>query len=54
MPTPAEVSTLQLTAGTPVITVARVASTIDGMVVEVNDIIMAADQFELVYTIPAD
>lgn len=52
MPTPSEVSTLRLMAGTPVITVTRVAFTTGGTAVEVNDIVMAADRFELVYTIP--
>jgi GntR family transcriptional regulator len=54
MPTPEEAAALQLTAGTPVITVTRVAYTTTGNVAEVNDIVMAADRFELVYEIPAD
>jgi len=54
MPTPEEASALQLTAGTPVITVTRVAYATTGTAVEVNDIVMAADRFELVYKIPAD
>ncbi len=54
MPTPAEASTLQLTAGTPVVTVTRIAFTTTDTPVEVNDIVMAADRFALVYKIPAD
>lgn len=53
MPTPAEVSTLQLAPGTPVLTVTRVAFTVDGTPVELNDMVLAADRYELAYDIPA-
>ncbi|HEX6360797.1 GntR family transcriptional regulator [Actinophytocola sp.] len=54
MPTPDETSALRLATGTPVITVTRVAYTTTGAAVEVNDMVMVADRFELVYEIPAD
>lgn len=54
MPTPTEASTLQLLPGTPVITVTRVAYDVDGRPVEMNDMVLAADRYELAYDIPAD
>ncbi|OLF07761.1 transcriptional regulator [Actinophytocola xinjiangensis] len=53
MPTPHESSVLQLSPGVPVLTVTRVAFTVDGRAVEVNDIVMSADRFSLAYEIPA-
>lgn len=53
MPTPAEVSTPQLAPGTPVLTVTRVAFTVDGTPVELNDMVLAADRYEPAYDIPA-
>lgn len=54
MPTPEETAALRLAAGTPVLTVTRIAYTSADAAVEVNDIVLAADRFELVYDIPAD
>lgn len=54
MPTPEEASGLQLTEGTPVLAVSRTAYTTDGSPVETNDILMAADRYELVYELPAE
>lgn len=53
MPTPGEQSQLQLLEGTPVIVVTRVTYTANGPV-EVNDMILAADRYELQYELPAD
>jgi GntR family transcriptional regulator len=53
MPTPDEQSQLQLLEGTPVIVVTRVTHTANGPV-EVNDMILAADRYELLYELPAD
>lgn len=52
MPTPDEQSQLQLLEGTPVIVVTRVTFTANGPV-EVNDMILAADRYELLYELPA-
>ena len=54
MPTPAEASTLQLGPGTPVLTVTRVAYGIDGEALELNDMVMPADRYQLSYELPAD
>jgi GntR family transcriptional regulator len=53
MPTPEEAAALRLAAGTPVMTVTRIAYAATSAV-EVNDIVMAADRFELIYDIPGD
>lgn len=53
MPTPAEVSTLQLAPGVPVLTVTRVTYAVDGTPVEVNDMVLPADRYELAYDVPA-
>jgi GntR family transcriptional regulator len=50
--TPAEQQQLQLTTGQPVITVTRVAYA--EVAVEVNDMILAGDRYELSYEWPAD
>ncbi|WP_307795890.1 GntR family transcriptional regulator [Amycolatopsis sp. 195334CR] len=54
MPTPEEASLLQLTAGTPIIVVRRVAFDREGVVVEVNDMRLSGDRYELAYEFPAD
>ncbi|WP_326838028.1 GntR family transcriptional regulator [Amycolatopsis rhabdoformis] len=54
MPTPDEASLLQLADGVPVITVTRVAYAFDGLPVEMNDMVLAADRYELSYEWPAD
>lgn len=54
MPTPEEASVLQLQAGTPVVRVTRVAYASDGRALEVNDMTLAGDRYELVYQIPAE
>jgi GntR family transcriptional regulator len=53
MATPHEQSVLQLAEGTPVITVTRIAYTTDNAV-EVNDMVLAADRYELHYRLPAE
>ncbi|RSM37561.1 GntR family transcriptional regulator [Amycolatopsis balhimycina DSM 5908] len=53
MPTPAEASQLQLGDGVPVITVTRVAYAVDGTPLEMNDMVLAADRYELSYEWPA-
>lgn len=54
MPTRDETSVLQLPQGTPVIRVTRVAYAEDGRAVEVNDMTLMGDRYELIYQIPAD
>jgi GntR family transcriptional regulator len=53
MPTPDEVRSLRLTAGTPVFGLVRVAYDEAGTAVEVCDTVMAADRFVLSYELPA-
>lgn len=54
MPTPDEVSALQLVPGTPVITVTRIAYTGDEAPVEMNDMVFPADRYELSYNWETD
>lgn len=54
MPTPDEASLLQLAEGVPVVTVTRIAYSADGTPLEMNDMILAADRYELSYEWPAD
>lgn len=54
MPTPHETSALQLGPGVPVITVTRVAFGEDGTPLEMNDMVLPADRYELSYEWPAD
>jgi GntR family transcriptional regulator len=54
MPTPDEGGLLQLADGVPVVTVTRVAYSEDGRPVEMNDMVLAADRYELTYEWPAD
>ncbi len=53
MPTPDEVRSLRLTAGTPVFGLVRTAYDESGQAVEVCDMVMAADRFVLTYELPA-
>ncbi len=52
--TAAEAEALQIEPGTAVLTVTRVAFDTRGMPVEVNDMVLVGDRYELVYEIPAD
>lgn len=54
MPTPQETSALQLSPGIPVVTVTRIAYRQDGGPVEINDIVLPADRYELSYEWAAD
>jgi GntR family transcriptional regulator len=54
MPTPDEASQLQLAEGVPVVTVTRVAYREDGKPVEMNDMVLAADRYQLSYEWAAD
>lgn len=54
MPTPEEAVALQLGAGTPVIETLRIARDTQGVTVEINDMLFAADRYELIYELPAD
>jgi GntR family transcriptional regulator len=52
LPTPAEQQSLQLSTGQPVLTVTRVAHA--DISVEVNDMVLSGDRYELSYEWPAD
>jgi GntR family transcriptional regulator len=54
MPTPEEVRALRLPAGTPVLTLVRVAFDTEGRAVEVCDTVMSADHYVLAYVLPAN
>jgi GntR family transcriptional regulator len=54
MPLPDEARALRLSAGMPVIRVVRTAFDEQGTPVEVNDMVLAADRYELTYVLPAD
>ncbi|WP_069872656.1 GntR family transcriptional regulator [Streptomyces malaysiensis] len=54
MPSPAEVRTLQLASGVPVIHLVRTAYDAKGRAVEVCDTVMAADAYVLAYQLPAN
>ncbi|WP_020663326.1 GntR family transcriptional regulator [Amycolatopsis benzoatilytica] len=54
MPTPDEASLLQLAEGVPVMTITRVAHGEDGTPLEMNDMVLAADRYELSYEWMAD
>ncbi|MGW7753365.1 GntR family transcriptional regulator [Streptomyces violaceusniger] len=54
MPSPAEVRTLQLASGVPVIHLIRTAYDAEGRAVEVCDTVMAADAYVLAYQLPAN
>jgi GntR family transcriptional regulator len=53
MPTPEEVTALQLAAGTPIFRLLRTAFDQDGRAVEVCDTVMSADEWVLSYRLPA-
>ncbi|MFI1337010.1 GntR family transcriptional regulator [Streptomyces sp. NPDC020845] len=53
MPSPAEVRTLHLASGVPVIHLIRTAYDAEGRAVEVCDTVMAADAYVLSYQLPA-
>ena len=53
MPSPAEVRTLHLASGVPVIHLIRTAFDVEGRAVEVCDTVMAADAYVLSYQLPA-
>ncbi|WP_425426492.1 GntR family transcriptional regulator [Amycolatopsis australiensis] len=53
MPTPAEATRLQLSDGVAVITVTRIAYAVGGTPLEMNDMVLAADRYELSYEWPA-
>lgn len=53
-PTPEEARTLELPAGVPVLAVRRIAYDVDGRAVEVNEMVLSGDRYELVYEVPAD
>ncbi|MGW7532563.1 GntR family transcriptional regulator [Amycolatopsis sp. NPDC054798] len=54
MPTSNEAALLRLSEGTPVLTVTRIALGETGLPLEVNDMILAADRYQLSYAWPAD
>lgn len=54
MPSPAEVRTLQLASGVPVIHLVRTAYDAEGRAMEVCDTVMAADAYVLAYQLPAN
>lgn len=54
MPTPGEASQLQLPGGVPVLVVTRTTYAVGDQPVEVNDMVLAADRYQLAYDIPAN
>jgi GntR family transcriptional regulator len=54
MPRPEESSALQLSGGTPVLLITRIAYDSNNRPVEVNDVVLAADHYELIYELPAE
>ncbi|MFD5093751.1 UTRA domain-containing protein [Amycolatopsis thailandensis] len=53
MPTPEEASMLQLDNGTPIFAVRRIAYSTEGRAVEMNDMRLSGDKYELAYEFPA-
>lgn len=49
-----ESSVLHLTPGCPVLAITRTAYDTNGTPVETNDMVLAADRYELIYELPAD
>ncbi len=49
-----EAAALHLATATPVLALTRIAHTTDGRAVEMNDMVLPGDRFELVYEFPAD
>ena len=54
MPSPEESSALQLSEGTPVLLITRIAYNSNNRPVEVNDMVLAADHYELIYELPSE
>jgi GntR family transcriptional regulator len=54
LPSSDEATALHLNPGTSVLAVTRVALTATGRAVEVNDMVLPGDRYELMYEIPAD
>ncbi len=54
MPRPEEASALQLIGGTPVLLITRIAYDSNDRPVEFNDMVLAADHYELVYDLPGE
>ncbi len=54
MPTPDEAKALRLAAGTPVLTLVRVAYDVEDRPVEVCDTVMSSEHYLLAYELPAD
>jgi hypothetical protein len=52
-PTPAELEALQLARGVSLIRLLRTAYATDGRAVEVNEMLLRSDAYELVYEVPA-
>lgn len=52
MPSPAEVRTLRLASGVPVVSLICTAYDTEGRAVEVCDTVMAADAYVLAYRLP--
>lgn len=51
---PAEASSLELSSGAPVLCITRIAFDRLGTAVELNDMVLSGDRYQLVYEIPAD
>lgn len=49
-----ELNALQLNPGSPVLAITRIAYETSGDPVEINDMVLAGDRYELVYDLPAD
>lgn len=54
LPTGDEASALHLHQGTPILAVTRVAFDKNGSAVEVNDMVLPGDRYELMYVLPAN
>lgn len=51
---PEEATSLMLSSGTPVLCVTRIAFDNEGTAVELNDMVLPGDRYQLIYEIPAD
>jgi GntR family transcriptional regulator len=51
---PAEATSLMLTTGAPVLCITRIAFDSRGTPVELNDMVLSGDRYQLIYEIPAD
>lgn len=54
MPESNEASALRLAIGTPVLAVSRIARDTEGRAVEVDDMVLPSDRYELMYELPAE